>query len=43
MIEPNYENLIDCVKVMYDPKTLEDPYDWEDDFKFVEEAAEEKI
>ncbi|CAI2343609.1 unnamed protein product [Caenorhabditis sp. 36 PRJEB53466] len=38
--EPCYDKLIECIKVLYFPKTLTDSYDWEEDHKS-EDLSEE--
>ncbi|EFP07638.1 hypothetical protein CRE_26247 [Caenorhabditis remanei] len=38
---PNYDQLIECIKVLYSPKTLTDPYEWEENHKSTDECSEE--
>lgn len=35
MSDPPYSTLQTCVKKLYSPKKMTDPYDWEDNFKEV--------
>lgn len=41
MKEPCYEKLIECIKVLYAPKVLTDPYEWEESSKGQDEVSEE--
>uniref|UniRef100_A0A8R1DGB3 non-specific serine/threonine protein kinase n=1 Tax=Caenorhabditis japonica TaxID=281687 RepID=A0A8R1DGB3_CAEJA len=41
--DPCYDKLIECMKILYAPKTMEDPYDWEDQQKTLEECSEENL
>ncbi|UMM16885.1 hypothetical protein L5515_013710 [Caenorhabditis briggsae] len=39
---PYYDQMIECIKVLYAPKTLTDPYEWEENQKNGEDASQEE-